>query len=52
MTSLFREISDHALENAESQKHKSPDGDEPGHFLESQGQRLRLIEVLEKRCQL
>ena len=49
MTSLFREISDHVSENAESeksaQKPKSPDNGEQGHFLESQAQRLRLIKV-------
>ena len=54
MTSLFRQISDHVLENAEpeksviSQNHKPPDGGKLGPFLESQAQRLRHIKVLKK----
>ena len=46
--SLFREISDHRLENAKpqkSQKPKSTGGGELGHFLEYQSQRLAQIEV-------
>lgn len=48
MTSLFRQISDHVLENGISQNHKPPDGGKLGPFLESQAQRLRHIKVLKK----